>query len=274
MGNELALRRREEFSIMADQATLRTVAERLRSASGFSPIDTVHDELDGIEDAYEVQAINRAEWISQGRLFTGYKVAFTTLESQQIFGTHEPAYGTLFEDMRFPSGGTIPAGRLAHPKLEGEIVLELGRDLPAKTLPPEEVAAAVGAYYVALEIPDGSFAGKFDATDMAADNAAAAGYVLGDRRPMTPETDLAALSMEMEHNGGIVSTGEASTCMGNPLNVLIWLQEALARRHEGLKAGQIIYCGSLVPIIQVKPGDAFRATVEGAGSASCHFAAD
>ena len=257
---------------MADETTLTTIAERLRSASGFSPIDPVHEELDGVEDAYEVQAINRDKWIAQGRLVTGYKVAFTTLESQKIFGTNEPAYGTLFEDMRFPTDGTIPAGRLAHPKLEGEIVLELGADLPAEALPPEEVAAAVGAFYVALEIPDGSFATKFDAVDMAADNAGAAGYVLGDRQAMTPETDLAALSMEMQHNGKVVSSGEASTCMGSPMNVLIWLQAALAGRNEALKAGHIVYCGSLVPIIQVQPGDTFLATVEGVGSVSCRFA--
>lgn len=257
---------------MADQTTLRSVAERLRSASGFSPIETVHEELNGIEDAYEIQAINRAEWITQGRLVTGYKVAFTTLEFQQIFGTHEPAYGTLFEDMHFYSDRTIPAGRLAHPKLEGEIVLELAMDLPAETLPPKEVTAAVGAFYVALEIPDGSFAGKFDAVDMAADNAAAAGYVLGDRQEMTPDTNLAALSMEMQHNGQVVSSGEASTCMGDPMNVLIWLQATLASRNEELKAGQIVYCGSLVPIIQVRPGDTFHATVESAGSVSCRFA--
>jgi len=257
---------------MSDQATLETVAEQLRSASGFSPIATVHEALEGIEDAYAVQAINREKWISQGRLVSGYKAAFTTPESQQIFGAHEPVYGTLFEDMRFPADGMVPAGRLARPKLEGEIVLELGTDLPAETLSEEEIASAVSAFYVALEIPDGSFTTKFDAVDMAADNAAAAGYVLGDRQAMTPETDLAALSMEMRHNGEVVSSGEASTCMGNPMNVLIWLQKALARRDEGLKAGQIVYCGSLVPIIQVEPGDSFQATVEGAGSASCRFA--
>ena len=56
------------------------------------------------------------------------------------------------------------------------------------------------------------------------------------------------------------------------MNVLVWLQGALARRDEELKAGQIVYCGSLVPIIQVQPGDTFQAIVEGMGSVSCHFA--
>ncbi|MCH2670079.1 MAG: hypothetical protein MK009_09580 [Gammaproteobacteria bacterium] len=55
------------------------------------------------------------------------------------------------------------------------------------------------------------------------------------------------------------------------MNVLIWLQSALAKRNEGLKAGQIIYCGSLVPIIQAQPGDSFHAIVDGSGSASCSF---
>jgi len=257
---------------MPDQATLRTIAEHLRSANGFSPIATVHEQLKNIEDAYEIQSINRKEWITQGRLVTGYKVAFTTAESQQIFGADEPVYGTLFEDMRCPTNSTIEAGRLAHPKLEGEIVLELNTDLPAKPLSPEEIASAVGAFYIALEIPDGSFASKFNAIDMAADNAGAASYVLGDMNPLTPEINLAALSMEMRHNEKVVSTGKASTCMGNPMNVLVWLQEALARHDEGLKTGQIVYCGSLVPIIQVQPGDTFQAVVEGMGSASCHFA--
>ena len=257
---------------MSDQATLRAIAERLRSASGFSPIATVHEELKSIEDAYEIQSMNRKEWISQGRLVTGYKVAFTTMESQQIFGTNEPVYGTLFEDMRYPTNSTIAAGQLAHPKLEGEIVLELNADLPAKTLSPEEIVSAVGAFYIALEIPDGSFASEFTAVDMAADNAGAASYVLGDINPLTPEINLAALSMEMRHNGEVVSTGKASTCMGNPMNVLVWLQGALARRDEELRAGQIVYCGSLVPIIQVQPGDTFQAIVEGMGSVSCHFA--
>ncbi len=259
---------------MASEATLTTVAERLRAASGFAPISMVHDEIDGMEDAYAIQAMNCREWIAQGRLVTGYKVAFTTLESQQIFGATEPVYGTLFEDMHFRSGHTIPSGRLAKPKLEGEIVLEMGRDLAAESLTPEEIAGAVGAFYVAFEVPDGSYAGKFDAVDMAADNAGAAGYVLGDRQPVTPETDLAALAMEMWQNGEVVSRGEAALCMGSPLNVLVWLQEALALRGNSLQESHIVYCGSLVPIIQVQPGDAFEATVAGVGSVSCRFASD
>ena len=256
---------------MTEQHHLRKIAKQLRSINAFNPIPAIHKKINGVEDAYEIQKINRKKWVSEGRHETGFKVAFTTPEAQKNFGTNEPVYGCLFADMRFPTDREIPSGKVARPKLEGEIVLELGKNLPAEKLSNEEVASAVNAFYIALEIPDGSFSGGFDAVDMIADNAAAAGYVLGDRQLITRETNLAALSMEMQQNSKFVSTGNASACMGDPMNVLVWLQAALAKRNENLKAGQIVYCGSLVPILQVQPGDSFYATVYGVGSVSCSF---
>lgn len=256
---------------MTEQHHLRKIAKQLRSISAFNPIPSIHQKINGAEDAYEIQKINREKWVSEGRHETGFKVAFTTPEAQKNFGTNEPVYGCLFADMCFPTDSEIPSGKVARPKLEGEIVLELGENLTAEKLSNEEISSAVNAFYIALEIPDGAFLGEYDAVDMIADNAAAAGYVLGDRQLMTSETNLAALSMEMRQNSKLVSTGNASACMGDPMNVLIWLQSALAKRNENLKAGQIVYCGSLVPIIQAQPGDSFHARVDGAGSASCSF---
>ena len=258
---------------MSNRAALAQLAHRLRAASGFQPVAPVQGELGGIEDAYVIQSINRRQWIDGGRVMSGYKVAFTTEESQQIFGTSEPVYGTLFEDMRFDSGDTVPADRLARPKVEGEIVLELARDLPPESLSAEEIRGAVGAFYPALEIPDGCIAGKINALDMAADNAAAGGYVLGARQLLGADTDLAAIEMTMAHNGEVVSSGTGAGCMGDPLNVLAWLQGALARAGEPMRAGQIVFCGSLVPIIPAQPGDAFEATVPELPPVGCRFAA-
>ncbi|MEE8238317.1 MAG: hypothetical protein V3S67_08390, partial [Gammaproteobacteria bacterium] len=127
---------------MSDPASLVALAGRIRSASGFAPVETVHDSIDGMAEAYVIQDINRRYWLDAGREQSGYKVAFTTVESQQLFGTAEPVYGALFKDMKFPSGSTIPSGRLANPMLEGEIVMELSTDLPGDALEPETVRAA------------------------------------------------------------------------------------------------------------------------------------
>ena len=202
----------------------------------------------------------------------GYKVAFTTLESQQHFGTTEPVYGTLFKDMQSPSGSTLPSGRLAQPMLEGEIVMELSSDLSGDALDAETVRAAIGAIYPALEIPDSCIAGQINAVDMAAGNAAAAAYVLGERHPLEPEFDLAGITLSMARNGKVIDSGISSICMGNPAQCT-----RLARQRAGndagqpLRAGQIVFAGSLIPIIPAQPGDAFEATVEGLGTVSCRF---
>jgi len=256
---------------MSDTTSLAALATTLRVATGHKPVDPVSDRLDGMAEAYEIQALNRRQWIADGREHSGYKVAFTTLESQQRFGTTEPVYGTLFKDMQSPSGSMLPAGRLAQPMLEGEIVMELSTDLGGDTLDAETVRAAIGAIYPALEIPDSCFSGEIDAVDMAAGNASAAAYVLGDRHPLEADFDLAGIALSMARNGEVVDSGISSICMGNPLNVLVWLANALAAAGQPLRAGQIVFAGSLIPIIPAQPGDAFEATVEGLGTVSCQF---
>jgi 2-keto-4-pentenoate hydratase len=255
-----------------DPTTYVSIAESLHSASGNEPVPSVSELLRGsIADAYVVQAINRQQWQAEGRRMTGYKAAFTTAESQKVFGTNEPVYGTLFEDMRFGSGSAVPAGALAAPKVEGEIVLELGADLDGD-LDAKTIRQAVTAIYPALEIPDSPISGKLTAVDMAAANAAAAGYVLGKRHPIDADFDLATISLTMKHNGTAVSSGVSSVCMGDPLNVLVWLAQKLAESSIPMRAGQIVFAGSLVPIISAAPGDSFEAVVEGLGSVSVSFA--
>jgi 2-keto-4-pentenoate hydratase len=250
---------------------LTALAEKLHAATGFAPIDPVHDELSGMDEAYEIQKINRGLWIEEGRRQTGYKVAFTTIESQEHFGTTEPVYGTLFEDMRFDNGSKLPAGRLAKPMLEGEIVMELGSDLDGSRFDPETVRASIAAIYPALEIPDGGFSGSINAVDMAANNAAAAGYVLGERRELETDFDLAKIGLRMSRNDEVIDSGVSEICMGSPLNVLIWLAIKLADAGEPLRAGQIVFAGSLIPIIPAQPGDRFEAVVDDLGSVSCQF---
>jgi 2-keto-4-pentenoate hydratase len=78
----------------------------------------------------------------------------------------------------------------------------------------------------------------------------------------------------MARNGEVVDSGISAICMGSPLNVLVWLAGALAAAGQPLRAGQIVFAGSLIPIIAARPGDAFDATFEGLGTVSCQFAAE
>ncbi len=257
---------------MTDPTVFVTIAEGLRRASGNDRTAPVAERLGAdIDDAYIVQAINRQQWAADGRSLVGYKAAFSTAESQKLFGTNEPVYGTLFGDMRVDSGGTIPAGALGAPKVEGEIVLELGADLEGESLTDEEIRAAVAAIYVGIEIPDSPIDGKLTAVDMAAANAAAAAYVLGERHAIDAGLDTAGISLTMKHNGTEVSAGVSSVCMGDPVNVLIWLARRLAGASIPMRAGQIVFAGSLVPILPVEAGDEFEADAGELGSVSVTF---
>jgi len=257
-----------------DPAAFVTVAERLRRASGREPVASVHADIDGgMAGAYVIQAINRQQWLAENRGLAGYKVAFTTKESQELFGTNEPVYGTLFKDMRFESGGTIPSGILAAPKVEGEIVFELGTDITSDDLDPQTIRAAIAAIYPALEIPDSPINGKLTAVDMAAANAAAAAYVLGKRHPVDSSFDFAGIKLTMKHNDAAVSSGLGSVCMGDPVNVLIWLAQTLVGSGIPMRRGQIVFTGSLVPIISAAPGDTFEADAGELGTVGIRFAA-
>lgn len=259
---------------MPNPTAFVTVAERLRRASGNEPVASVHADLDGdMAGAYTVQAINRQQWLAEGRRLSGYKVAFTTKESQKLFGTNEPVYGTLFEDLRFDSGATIPTGVLAAPKVEGEIVLELGADITPDDLDPQTIRAAIAAIYPALEIPDSPISTKLTAVDMAAANAAAAAYVLGKRYVVDSSFDFAGIELTMKQNGAAVSSGVGSVCMGDPANVLVWLAQTLVGSGIPMRRGQIVFAGSLVPIIAAAPGDSFEADVGELGTVGIHFAA-
>jgi len=119
--------------------------------------------------------------------------------------------------------------------------------------------------------PDGGFSGTIDAVDMAANNAAAAGYVLGERHVLEPDFDLAANGLTMSRNNAVIDSGVSKVCMGSPLNVLVWLASKLADAGEPLRAGQIVFAGSLIPIIPAQPGDHFEAMVVDLGSVSCQF---
>jgi len=75
----------------------------------------------------------------------------------------------------------------------------------------------------------------------------------------------------MKHNDAAVSSGVSSVCMGDPVNVLIWLARRLASAGIPMRAGQIVFAGSLVPIISAEPGDRFEADAGDLGSVSVTF---
>ncbi len=72
--------------------------------------------------------------------------------------------------------------------------------------------------------------------------------------------------MVVEKNGKIISTGAGAAALGSPVNCVAWLPNTLSARFGiGLKAGEVILSGALVPLEWVQPGDYFSVSVGGIG---------
>ena len=66
----------------------------------------------------------------------------------------------------------------------------------------------------------------------------------------------------------MAATGSGAACLGNPLNSVVWLADAMCDQDTPLRAGECIMTGSLCPMRPIAPGDELLAEIEGLGTVS------
>ncbi|MFD1659057.1 2-keto-4-pentenoate hydratase [Streptomyces caeni] len=228
----------------------------------------------GIAEAYAVQRLNAERALdAKGLRVVGRKIGLTSPAVQRQLGVDQPDFGALLSDMAVPDGGTVPAGRLLQPKVEAEVALVLGDDLPHARCTVADVLRAVDFALPALEIVDSRIAG-WDITivDTVADNASSGLFVLGTSPVPLTAVDTRLVQMTMTRRGEKVSSGTGADCLGGPLNAAVWLASALAAAGDPLRAGDIVLTGALGPMADARPGDLFEARISGLGSVRVAFA--
>jgi 2-keto-4-pentenoate hydratase len=77
--------------------------------------------------------------------------------------------------------------------------------------------------------------------------------------------------MRMYAEETLVSEGDGTACLGDPLTALTWLARTAAAYGNPLRAGQIILSGALGPMVAVPPGTRIRAEITPLGEASATF---
>ena len=248
------------------------LAEATRTGVACPP---VRDLLDGggLETAYAVQQLNVRRGVDAGRRIVGRKIGLTSPAVQRQLGVDQPDFGALFADMAVPDGGEVPLGRLLQPKVEAEVALVLGRDLPERECTIVDVLRAVDFALPALEIVDSRVRNwEISLVDTVADNASCGLYVLGATPVPLTAIDLRAVTMTMTRGGETVSEGTGADCLGSPLTAAVWLASALAERGDPLRAGDLVLTGALGPMTPATPGDAFEAHISDLGSVRVRFA--
>ncbi|MGW1717706.1 2-keto-4-pentenoate hydratase [Streptomyces sp. NPDC002156] len=251
------------------------LAEATRTGVPCPPVRDLFEEGADLRTAYAVQQLNVRRGSDAGRRIVGRKIGLTSVAVQRQLGVDQPDFGALFADMAVPDGGTVPAGRLLQPKVEAEVALVLGRDLPHPECTVVDVLRAVDFALPALEIVD-SRVRDWDISllDTVADNASSGLYVLGATPVPLTAVDLRTVTMSMTRNGETVSEGTGADCLGSPLNAAVWLASALAERGDPLRAGDLVLTGALGPMTPAAAGDVFEARISGLGSVRATFASD
>jgi 2-keto-4-pentenoate hydratase len=255
-------------------APVRQAFDRLAEArSTLVPCAPVRDLLgvEGLADAYAVQTAWVRTRTDAGVPVVGRKIGLTNPAVQAQLGVDSPDYGFLLADMRVPDGGEADSGPLLQPRIEAEIAFVLGADLDLPDPSVEDVRAATDHVRAALEIVDSRIAGwDIRLVDTVADNASAAGFVLGGEQ-VELSGDLRDVAMTMDRHGERVSEGRGADCLGSPLLAVAWLARVSAALGRPLLAGDVVLSGALGKVVDVRAGDAFSASFSGIGSVSVSF---
>jgi len=228
-------------------------------------------------DAYAIQAASIPAILSYagGGRPAGWKIGCTNPSAQALLGVSGPFYGRLLSPYVWESGAEIPADAFFMRILEPEIAFRLGRDLPARATPytAAEMRAAAAAAMPAIEIVDSRWAdwSKAGALHLIADNGSNGGWVRGRETTDLAGLDFAALQTSIGLNGEVKHRGAGANVLGDPLNALAWLANALAAAGRPLQAGEYVSTGTTTAVIAVEKGDRARAEFGALGSAEVAF---
>ncbi|QEQ95760.1 2-oxopent-4-enoate hydratase [Neptunomonas concharum] len=249
----------ELFEAMLQRHTLRPFTER------FSDIS--------IEDAYHISLRMVERRVEAGEKIIGKKIGVTSKAVQNMLNVHQPDFGYLTDKMAYNQGEEMPISeRLIQPRAEGEIAFILKKDLMGPGVTNADVLAATECVMPCFEIVDSRIENwQIKIQDTVADNASCGLFVLGDSAVDPRKVDLATCGMVVEKNGAILSTGAGAAALGSPVNCVAWLANTLGSFGIGLKAGEVILSGSLVPLEPVQAGDFMSVSIGGIGRASVRF---
>jgi 2-oxo-3-hexenedioate decarboxylase/2-keto-4-pentenoate hydratase len=230
------------------------------------PYRNLPDELRpaSIAEAYAAQEIYYRLAEPVYGAVAGAKIATTTKVMQQLMGINHACGGAILARTIHRSPATLRTADFVNLRLESEIALQLGADLPASRAPwtRETVMPAVAGAMPAFELIEDRHAdyAHCEATSLIVENCWNGGVVIGAPKPV-PVAALVGISGRLTIGGKSAGAGKAE----DPAATLAWLANHLAERGRDLKAGMVVITGSLIPTISIARGERAAFTVEGLG---------
>jgi 2-keto-4-pentenoate hydratase len=213
------------------------------------------------------QLTERRRRIEAGEESLGWKLGMGVPAAMAKLGTDAPLVGFLLASGRVEDGGTVSLEGWSNPKLEPEVAMHLGADLPAgaSRADAEAAIAGLGAAIELVDLdPDAGDPEAILAADIFQRH-----VLLG---PVTEGATAAGTSARALKNGDeAAATADATEATGDPVDLVLHVANVVGAAGEGLRAGEVVICGSVVPALSVAPGDTVEVHLDPLGSLRVAF---
>ncbi|WEK43160.1 MAG: fumarylacetoacetate hydrolase family protein [Candidatus Sphingomonas colombiensis] len=229
-------------------------------ASAIGQISLDHPALD-VTNAYRIARASIDRRLARGEWIVGMKMGFTSRAKMAQMGVSDLIWGWLTDAMMLADGGSVPAARFIHPRIEPELAVRLKAPLAGRVT-ALEAWAAVEAVAPALEIIDSRYRDfRFSLADVVADNASSSAFVVGGWQ--RPDIDVANLGMVMSIDGAPVQFGSSAAIFGHPQRSLVAAARLAGEAGFTLEAGWTVLLGAATPAEAIRAGNRVRLETEG-----------
>ena len=250
---------------MLTDVAVRAAADALYNAEKdrqqISPITLTYPDMD-MDDAYRVQRAWVDRKIADGDKISGYKIGLTSRAMQMAMNINTPDFGILLDSMHFANNATIPCADFLDPRIEVELGFVMKKRLFGDNITIEQVLDATDYVVPSLELiaarsfrSDPKTGYTRTVFDTISDNAANAGYIVGDQRFAPNEIDLRWAGAILYLNGEVEETGLAAGVQDHPAKGICWVCKRFAPHGVAIEPGQFVLSGSFTRPVTVNPGD-------------------
>ncbi|MEI6496165.1 MAG: fumarylacetoacetate hydrolase family protein [Actinomycetota bacterium] len=239
--------------------------------SPIEPMSTTYPDAD-VDDAYRVSMLVTAAKVARGQVVKGQKIGLTSKAMQQLVGSTEPDFGTLFADWFVDEGATVARADFNRPLVEVELAFIMGQRLAGPAVVASDVIRATDFVVPSIEIVDTRYAGRGRhlLVDSISDAASCGRVILGACPKRLTDIDVRAVGAALLKNGYVEESGVASAVMGSPVNAVAWLANKLGEFGVALEPGDVVLSGSFVKAIPFAAGDTITASFAGFGDVTFH----
>ena len=214
------------------------------------------------------QLTQRRQRLEAGEASLGWKLGMGVPAAMEKLGTDAPLVGYLLAGARVDDGGTVSLEGWGNAKLEPEIAAHLGADL-APGASREQAEAAIAGLGVAIELvdldPDADDPEAILAADIFQRH-----VLLG---PVVEGAGASGTSARVLRDGEEdAAAADATAATGDPIDLVLHVANVVGDAGEMLRAGEVVICGSVVPALDVAPGETIEVQLDPLGTLTVSFA--